>query len=150
VRCQSTHAQRNPTQNAFRSSRQEIDPTRRLAVLAADDALVAVLAAVVALALQTTHSIHTPMGDNELGLPAWLNNLLQPGVGRGAFLTLKLSLIGTVLTALSMLYVVTDEQIRFHLYVFTSLAVVLTGLVFWFIAEAGDAIFQPEAPKKKD
>jgi uncharacterized membrane protein YraQ (UPF0718 family) len=90
------------------------------------------------------------MGDNELGLPAWLNNLLQPGVGRGAFLTLKLSLIGTVLTALSMLYVVTDEQIRFHLYVFTSLAVVLTGLVFWFIAEAGDAIFQPEAPKKKD
>ena len=46
------------------------------------------------------------MGDaNELGLPAWLNNLLQPGVGKGAFLTLKLSLIGTVLTALSMLYV---------------------------------------------
>ena len=90
------------------------------------------------------------MGDNELGLPAWLNNLLQPGVGKGAFLTLKLSLIGTVLTALSMLYVVTDEQIRFHLYVFTSLAVVLTGLVFWFIAEAGDAIFQPEAPKKME
>ncbi len=105
-------------------------------------AVVAVLADVVALA--------SAMGDNELGLPAWLNNLLQPGVGRGAFLTLKLSLIGTVLTALSMLYVVTDEQIRFHLYVFTSLAVVLTGLVFWFIAEAGDAIFQPEAPKKKD
>jgi len=101
-----------------------------VALLAADDALA--------------------MGDNELGLPAWLNNLLQPGVGKGAFLTLKLSLIGTVLTALSMLYVVTDEQIRFHLYVFTSLAVVLTGLVFWFIAEAGDAIFQPEAPKKKD
>ena len=107
-------------------------------------AVVAVLADVLSLSLALA------MADNELGLPAWLNNLLQPGVGKGAFLTLKLSLIGTVLTALSMLYVVTDEQIRFHLYVFTSLAVVLTGLVFWFIAEAGDAIFQPEAPKKKD
>ena len=86
---------------------------------------------------------------SELGLPSWLENLLAPGVGKGVFMTLKLALIGTILTALSMLYLVTDEQIRFHLYVFTGLAVVLTGLVFWFISELVDVEPVP-AEKKKE
>ena len=46
---------------------------------------------------------------DDLGLPAWLNDMLKPGVGAGVFTTLKLSLVGLVLTLCLLLVYITDE-----------------------------------------
>ena len=73
--------------------------------------------------------------DDSLGLPSWLEEMMKPGVGSGVFLTLKLSLIGLVLTLCCMLSFVEDERVIFHLRVFLGLSLVLTLLVFWFIGE---------------
>ena len=44
----------------------------------------------------------------DLGLPKWLDDMLKPGVGSGVFLTLKLSLIGLVLTLCLLLSFMQD------------------------------------------
>ena len=54
----------------------------------------------------------------ELGLPAWLEDMLKPGVGSAVFLTLKLSLVFLVLTLIGLLCVMTDEAIRMHVSIF--------------------------------
>ena len=46
---------------------------------------------------------------DDLGLPAWLNDMLKPGVGAGVFTTLKLSLVGLVLTLCALLVYIEDE-----------------------------------------
>jgi hypothetical protein len=48
----------------------------------------------------------TPLA--ELGLPSWLDSMLQPGVGNGVFITLKASLVGLILTLLTMCYYIED------------------------------------------
>jgi hypothetical protein len=45
---------------------------------------------------------------SELGLPSWLDSMLQPGVGNGVFITLKASLVGLILTLLTMCYYIED------------------------------------------
>ena len=45
----------------------------------------------------------------DLGLPGWLNDMLKPGVGQGVFTTLKLCLIGLVLTLCVLLIYIEDE-----------------------------------------
>ena len=71
----------------------------------------------------------------EVVLPNWLEDMMEPGVGSGVFLTLKLALIGLVTTLCLMLSFTEDLTIRFHLKVFLGLASVLTVIVIWFIGE---------------
>ena len=49
----------------------------------------------------------SPLAD--LGLPKWLDELLQPGVGPGVFMTLKLSLVALITCLIVMAYNITDE-----------------------------------------
>jgi len=44
----------------------------------------------------------------ELGLPSWLDAMLQPGVGDGVFMTLKATLVGLILVLLTMCYFIED------------------------------------------
>ena len=71
----------------------------------------------------------------EIALPSWLEEMMEPGVGPGVFLTLKLALIGLVTTLCLMLSFTEDLTIRFHLKVFLGLASILTVIVIWFIGE---------------
>ena len=89
--------------------------------------------------------------EGEVVLPNWLEDMMQPGVGSGVFLTLKLALIGLVTTLCLMLSFTEDLTIRFHLKVFLGLASFLTVLVIWFIGElqkTGDADGQRNALQK--
>ena len=43
------------------------------------------------------------------GLPSWLDDMLKPGVSSGVFTTLKLSLVGLVLTLCMMIYMIEDS-----------------------------------------
>ena len=52
-------------------------------------------------------------GESELGLPKWLDDMLKPGVSSGVFLTLKLSLIGLVLTLCLLLSFMQDPVCAF-------------------------------------
>ena len=61
--------------------------------MAADDAVAAA---------QTTAQ------ETETGLPKWLDDMLQPGVSNGVFLTLKLCLVSLVIVLCIMLYVIQD------------------------------------------
>ena len=54
-------------------------------------------------------STQTAPPAEELVLPGWLGELLQPGVGQGVFTTLKLSLVFLVLTLCVMLIYIEDE-----------------------------------------
>ena len=51
----------------------------------------------------------SPAPAEDLGLPGWLNDMLQPGVGQGIFMTLKVSLVGLVLTLGALLMYIEDE-----------------------------------------
>lgn len=46
--------------------------------------------------------------DDSLGLPDWLEDLLKPGVGQGVFMTLKVSLLGLILTLTALLFYLED------------------------------------------
>ena len=80
-------------------------------------------------------SVAAPASEPEVVLPNWLEDMMEPGVGSGVFLTLKLALIGLVTTLCLMLSFTEDLTIRFHLKVFLGLASVLTVIVIWFISE---------------
>ena len=87
----------------------------------------------------------------ELGLPAWLEDMLKPGVGSAVFLTLKLSLVFLVLTLIGLLCVMTDETIRMHVSIFLFMAIVLLGLVIWFIGElAAETARKAEGDKEEE
>ncbi|EOD28135.1 hypothetical protein EMIHUDRAFT_457016 [Emiliania huxleyi CCMP1516] len=73
----------------------------------------------------------------DLGLPSWLDSLLQPGVGNGVFITLKASLVLLICVLLVMCCYIDDPDVAFHLKVFTSMAVILLAIVVWFINEFG-------------
>ena len=47
--------------------------------------------------------------EEDSGLPKWLDDMLKPGVGAGVFTTLKLSLVGLVLTLCALLVYIEDE-----------------------------------------
>ena len=79
--------------------------------------------------------VAAPASEPEAVLPNWLEEMMEPGVGAGVFLTLKLALIGLVATLCLMLSFTEDLTIRFHLKVFLGLASVLTVIVLWFISE---------------
>ena len=79
--------------------------------------------------------VAAPAAEPEAVLPNWLEEMMEPGVGAGVFLTLKLALIGLVATLCLMLSFAEDLTIRFHLKVFLGLASVLTVIVIWFISE---------------
>ena len=79
--------------------------------------------------------VDAPAAEPEAVLPNWLEEMMEPGVGAGVFLTLKLALIGLVATLCLMLSFAEDLTIRFHLKVFLGLASVLTVIVIWFISE---------------
>ena len=79
--------------------------------------------------------VAAPDAEPEAVLPNWLEEMMEPGVGAGVFLTLKLALIGLVATLCLMLSFAEDLTIRFHLKVFLGLASVLTVIVLWFISE---------------
>ncbi|KAL1495110.1 hypothetical protein AB1Y20_016978 [Prymnesium parvum] len=68
-------------------------------------------------------------------LPAWLDSMLQPGVGPGVFRTLKVSLILLMLVICVMLYYIEDPSILFHLRIYLTMTLLLTLLVVWFIRE---------------
>lgn len=79
--------------------------------------------------------VAAPASEPEAVLPNWLEEMMEPGVGAGVFLTLKLALIGLVATLCLMLSFTEDLTIRFHLKVFLGLASVLAVIVIWFISE---------------
>ena len=56
----------------------------------------------------TTEAAAEQSSLTELGLPSWLDSMLQPGVGDGVFITLKASLVGLILTLLTMCYCIDD------------------------------------------
>ena len=87
-----------------------------------------------------------PPEDADVGLPKWLEEMMEPGVGSGVFLTLKLSLIGLVTTLCIMLSFVEDSTVRMHLKIFLSMALLLTVLVIWFINELQKA----DPPEKEE
>lgn len=94
------------------------------------------------------------------GLPTWLDEMLKPGVGKGVFNTLKLSLVGLVLVLCGLLVLLEDavraselltlsqtscalctdrsrawrpQYIRMHVGIFLGMSIVLLVLIIWFI-----------------
>lgn len=86
----------------------------------------------------------------DLGLPAWLEDMLKPGVGSAVFLTLKLSLVGLVLTLCGLLTYLTDPTIRMHVSIFLGMTVVLLLLVIWFVGELASATAAEHAAKEDE
>ena len=87
---------------------------------------------------------------DDLGLPGWLNDLLKPGVGNGVFVTLKLSLVGLVLTLVLLLNFIQDETARLHLSIFLGMSVILLLLIIWFIGELRAEEAKKALEEKKD
>jgi hypothetical protein len=94
----------------------------------------------------------TTATETETGLPAWLDDLLKPGVGKGGFMTLKACLVGLVLVLIMLLMTLQDEvsfhtrrtacsqyspqrvpsqTVRMHVGIFLTMTVVLLCLVMW-------------------
>ena len=73
------------------------------------------------------------------GLPGWLDDMLKPGVSAGVFTTLKLALVGLVITLCFMLSVLTDATIRMHLSIFLGMSIILLVLIIWFVGELAKA-----------
>jgi len=59
--------------------------------------------------------------------------MLKPGVGKGVFNTLKLSLVGLVLVLCGLLVLLEDAYIRMHVGIFLGMSIVLLVLIIWFI-----------------
>merc|ERR1712087_475515 len=83
-------------------------------------------------------------GDNDspvagMGLPTWMEELFEPGVGPKVFMTLKGSLFGLNFILGAMIYYITEPSIRIHLYVFFGMSCVLLLLVLWFVSEMQSA-----------
>ena len=97
----------------------------------------------------------------DLGLPKWLSDLLEPGVGPGVFAALKLSIVALIICLLFMLYFIENpvrlragveragekgraasiraaaappQDLRFHLKIFLGMATVLLVLIIWCAA----------------
>merc|ERR1712087_327024 len=74
-----------------------------------------------------------------MGLPTWMEELFEPGVGPKVFLTLKGSLFGLIFILGIMIYYITEPSIRIHLYVFFGMSCVLLLLILWFVSEMQSA-----------
>ena len=61
------------------------------------------------VAVMSTEVEPVPTEEEASLLPGWLDEMLQPGVGAGVFTTLKLCLVGLIITLSSMLYTIQDE-----------------------------------------
>ena len=83
--------------------------------------------------------------DEDSGLPKWLDELLKPGVSQGVFTTLKVCLVGLVLTLCMMLAVLEDATIRMHVSIFLIMSLVLLALVIWFFGELAQAMAEQKA-----